>query len=219
MNKILSSLSVVVVACATTFSAYAQDIKGSAFAAEKKVAMCIGCHGITGYHTGFPEVHRVPKISGQGEKYIISALHAYKKGERKHPSMSGVAGSLSEQDIADVAAYYANSGVARTVPESAADGNAAAMALVAKGGCTSCHGANFSKPIDPTYPKIAGQHNDYLYVALKAYKTENVRQMGRGNPIMGGIAKQFSNDELKELANYVGSLQGELQTVQQSRFR
>jgi cytochrome c553 len=219
MNKVLSSLSVLVVACVTTVSAYAQDIKGNAFAGEKKIAMCIGCHGIKGYHTGFPEVHKVPKISGQSAKYIASALHAYKKGERRHPSMRGVVDTLSNQDIADLALYYSDNGPVQPTPEKAAGGSAKAMELVAKGGCTSCHGDSFSKPIDPSYPKIAGQYSDYLYVALKAYKTEGVPQIGRGNPIMAGVAKQFSNDELKELAEYVGSLPGELQTVQQSRFR
>ena len=66
---------------------------------------------------------------------------------------------------------------------------------------------------------IAGQYNDYLYVALKSYKAEGNPQVGRGNAIMGGVAKQFSNAELKELANYVGSLPGALKTVPQSRFR
>lgn len=219
MNKILPLLSALVVAGATHFYAKAQEVKGSALAAERKVAMCMGCHGILGYHTGFPEVHQVPKISGQGEMYILAALRAYKADERKHPSMSGVASTLSEQDMADVAAYYAHNGPAQKAPEAAVPGTARAMALVAKGNCTACHGANFSQPINPVFPKLAGQHSDYLYVALKAYKTEGVRQIGRTHPVMGGIAKQFSNDELKELANYIGSLQGELQTVQQSRFR
>lgn len=93
------------------------------------------------------------------------------------------------------------------------------MRLVAKGGCTACHGESFSAPIDPSYPKIAGQHSDYLFVALKAYKTEGNPLIGRSNAIMGGIAKQFSNNELKELANYIGGLHGELKTVPESRFR
>jgi len=90
---------------------------------------------------------------------------------------------------------------------------------VAKAGCTSCHGANFSKPISPTYPKIAGQHPDYLYVALKSYKTTDKPLIGRSQPIMGGIAAQFSNAELKVLAEYVGSLPGELQTIQRARVK
>jgi cytochrome c553 len=221
MNKFLSSLSALVVACVTTASVNAQEVKGDAQAGQAKVAMCIGCHGIKGYQASFPEIHKVPMISGQGAAYIISALNAYKKGERKHPTMRGIADSLTEKDIADVAAYYSTSGVVDGAPAlpKAADGSAKAMALVAKGACTSCHGESLNKPIDPSYPKIAGQHGDYLFVALKAYKAEGSSVVGRGNAIMGGIAKQFSNAELKELANYVSSLPGELKTVPQNRFK
>lgn len=87
--------------------ATAAEIVGDAKAATNKVAMCIGCHGIPGYKGTFPEVYQVPMLGGQSEKYIVSALNAYKKGDRNHPSMRGIAASLSDQDIADVAAYYA----------------------------------------------------------------------------------------------------------------
>ncbi len=83
------------------------DAGGNAKAADNKVAMCIGCHGIPGYKATFPEVYQVPMIGGQSAKYIESALNAYKKGERKNPSMRGIAAGLSDRDIADVAAYYA----------------------------------------------------------------------------------------------------------------
>ena len=221
MNQLLLSLSAFLVASVTVLSAHAQEIKGDAKAGEKKNAMCIGCHGIVGYQASFPEIHKVPKISGQGEKYIIAALNAYKKGERKHPTMRGVSVSLSDQDMADLAVFYANSGVdANAKPlEKVADGSAKAMELLAKGACLSCHGESLSKPIDPSYPKIAGQHSDYLFVALKAYKVDGNPQVGRGNAIMGGVAKQFTNAELKELANYIGRLPGELKTVPESRFR
>jgi cytochrome c553 len=86
--------------------AVAADIVGNPKAAAAKVEMCIGCHGIQGYKASFPEVFRVPMIGGQSAKYIESALQAYKKGDRRHPSMRGIATSLSDQDIADVAAYY-----------------------------------------------------------------------------------------------------------------
>jgi cytochrome c553 len=92
-------------------------------------------------------------------------------------------------------------------------------ALLTKGACNSCHGPNFSKPIDPSYPKIGGQHADYLYVALKAYKTDGNATVGRGNAIMAAQVKQFSLAELRQLANYVGSLPGELRTVKEGYFR
>ena len=221
MNLSLRSLTALLVASVTVLSAQAQDIKGDAAAGQKKNVMCIGCHGIAGYQASFPEIYKVPKISGQGEKYIVSSLNAYKKGERKHPSMRGIAVSLSDQDMADLAAFYSASGVdANAKPlEKAADGSAKAVELVAKGACSSCHGESLSKPIDPSYPKIAGQYSDYLFVALKAYKTEGNPQIGRGNAIMGGVAKQFSNAELKVMANYLGGLPGDLKTVPDSRFR
>lgn len=219
MNKILLSVASLLVACATTATAYAQGIKGDATAGSQKNALCIGCHGIKGYHISFPEVHQVPKIYGQGEGYIRAALLAYKTGERKHPSMRTLASSLSEQDIADLAAYFSGNGTGVTLPAAAAEGSAKAAELVTKGGCTSCHGANLSKPIDPAYPKIAGQHSDYLFVALRSYKTNDKPMIGRSHPIMGGVAKQFSNAELKVLADYVGSLPGEIQTIQRSRLK
>jgi len=93
------------------------------------------------------------------------------------------------------------------------------VALMQKGGCLGCHGESLSKPIDPSYPKIAGQHTDYLFVALKSYKTEGQSTWGRNNGVMAGIAKQFSNAELKEMAKYVSALPGELKTVPQDKFR
>jgi cytochrome c553 len=189
-------------------------------AIESKVAMCIGCHGIKGYQASFPEIHKVPMISGQGAKYIVAALTAYKKGERKHPTMRSIAGSMTEQDMADVAAYYEQHGKqAEVLPEQAAAAPADVAALLTKGACASCHGANFSKPIDGSYPKLAGQHGDYLYVALKAYQTVGNPQVGRGNAIMGGQVKQFSHAELKAMANYLATLPSELHTVPQSKFR
>lgn len=69
--------------------------------------MCLGCHNIPGYKTAFPSVYSVPKLDGQHAAYIVSALRAYKSGERRHPSMRAVAASLSDQDMADLAAFYA----------------------------------------------------------------------------------------------------------------
>lgn len=191
---------------------------GDAARGESKAAMCIGCHGIKGYQASFPEVHRVPMISGQNSGYIVAALQAYAKGERKHPTMKGIAASLTEQDMADLAAYYAGHAGAKA-PEQVAEAPAAVKALLDKGVCISCHGANFSKAISDAYPKIAGQHADYLYVALKSYQTEGNPQVGRNNAIMGGIAKQFTHAELKALAGYLGGQPGSLATVPQSRWR
>ncbi|QJE00563.1 c-type cytochrome [Massilia forsythiae] len=88
-------------------AAGAADIVANPKAAPNKIEQCIGCHGIPGYKAAFPEVFQVPMIGGQSARYIEAALQAYKKGDRKNLSMRGIAASLSDQDIADIAAYYA----------------------------------------------------------------------------------------------------------------
>lgn len=108
--KTLSALLVLAGTSAMLQPAAAAEIVGNAQAARAKIEMCIGCHGIPGYKATFPEVYQVPMIGGQSAKYIESALQAYKKGDRKHPSMRGIAASLTDQDIADVAAFYARQG-------------------------------------------------------------------------------------------------------------
>ncbi|MCE9657911.1 MAG: cytochrome c4 [Burkholderiales bacterium] len=200
---------------AVSTAASAQDAK----AGEKKVAMCIGCHNIPGYQASFPEIYKVPKIAGQNAKYIVSALNAYKKGDRKHPSMRAIATTLSDQDMADVAAYYEQ--LEKSAPAPAAPGEAPAeiAKLLAKANCESCHGKNYSMPIDPSYPKLAGQYADYLYVALKAYQTDHNPRVGRNNAIMMGMARPFTHAEIKALSKYLSSLPGELKSVQLPEFR
>lgn len=91
-------------ACAAVAPAHAAA--GDAEAAKGKLSMCVGCHGIPGYRTTFPEVYHVPKLGGQHPAYIVKALQAYKSGERSHPSMRGIAETLSDQDMADLSVYY-----------------------------------------------------------------------------------------------------------------
>jgi cytochrome c553 len=198
-------------------AAQAQDVA----AGQKKAAMCIGCHGIPGYQATFPQVHKVPMIAGQGAGYITAALNAYASGERKHPTMRGIAATLTEKDVADLSAFYEQQGKGnKAAPSEAAVAPPAAVAeLLTKGACASCHGANFNKPVAPNYPKVAGQHSDYLLVALKSYQQGGSPLAVRGNAIMAGQVKQFTPAELKQIASYLGSLPGELQTVPQSRFR
>lgn len=208
--------------------------QGRADQGQHKAAMCIGCHGIAGYQASFPEIHKVPMIAGQTAPYIVAALVAYKKGDRKHPTMRGVAESLSEQDMADLAAFYAGhaGGPKATAPAQVPPPVGLAAELIKKGNCASCHGANFSAPIDPSYPKLGGQHADYLYVALKAYATQGhsgsnstsganstTTMVGRSHAIMGAQVKPFSHVELRAMASYLASLPGELSTVSQPGFR
>jgi len=110
LKTYLSSL-VVVMSCAIAGPVAAADAAaaaGNVQNAKDKISMCIGCHGIPGYKASFPELYHVPMIAGQNAKYIEAALNEYKKGARSHPTMDAIAGSLSDQDIADLAAYYSN---------------------------------------------------------------------------------------------------------------
>jgi cytochrome c553 len=219
MIRAASTLALAAAIAAVAPAARAQN----AAAGEKKAAMCIGCHGIPGYQSSFPEVYRVPKIAGQNAKFIAAALAAYKKGERRHPSMRGVAGSLTDQDMADLAAFYEKYGEASVKTVAAAGAlpapTAEVDALLKKGACASCHGDNYSKPIDPTYPKIGGQYGEYLYAALKAYRTEGNPNVGRAHPIMTAQVKQFSLTELKAMSKYIGSLPTEMRVVPMNYFR
>lgn len=199
----------------------AQDLQGDPAAGEKKAASCIGCHGIPGYQASFPEVHKVPMISGQSEGYLVAALKGYAKGDRKHPTMRAIAGSLTDQDMADLGAFYnQHTRSLAAAPEAPAkEPPQAVAALLVKGACAGCHGANFSKPASSVIPKLAGQHADYLYVALKSYQTLGNPNIGRNNGSMMGMVQSYSPSELRLLANYMATLPGELRVVPQSRFR
>ncbi len=100
-NKLLSAIGL-----AAALLPLAAAAQGNADAGKTKISMCIGCHAIPGYKSSFPSVYQVPMIAGQSGPYIAAALQAYKKGDRSHPTMRAIAGSLSDADIADLAAYY-----------------------------------------------------------------------------------------------------------------
>ncbi|MFT3857285.1 MAG: c-type cytochrome [Aquabacterium sp.] len=222
LHLLYKNLGLLTLASLLATGAQAQDVKpaGGGVAVQSKVAMCIGCHGIVGYQASFPEIHMVPMISGQNAKYIAAALEAYRKGDRKHPTMQGVAGSLTDQDISEISAFYEVNG--KDVPPAAHKAEPPSpeiQALLTKGNCLACHGEGLNKPIDAAYPKLAGQHGDYLYVALKSYQTSNNPKVGRSNPIMGAQVKLFTRPELKQLATYIASLPGDLKTVPQPKLR
>ncbi len=230
MNNAFSMLPLLLALAGVGTAAQAQaPAAGDAARGATKAAMCIGCHGIVGYQATFPEVYKVPMIAGQGAKYIVASLVAYQKGDRKHPTMRGIAASLTEQDMTDLGAFYeqqgkgvgtpAPSALATPVPDALKDRMAA---------CVACHGANFSAPLDPAYPRLAGQHADYLYATLKSYHTDGNPHLGRSNATMRAQVVQeadgkkkltFTNAELKQVAQYLSALPGDLRVVPQSRFR
>jgi cytochrome c553 len=199
--------------------ASAQELKGNPAEGARKNAMCIGCHGIVGYQANFPQVYRVPMISGQNGKYIAAALTEYRQGQRKHPTMRSVAGSLNDQDIADLAAYYEVHGKqegAAAVPAQLELPTALAAKVAA---CTACHGANFNNTTDGGNPRLAGQHADYLKVALKSYKTTGNALMGRGNATMVGMAATLNDTDIQQIAEFLSGLPSDLKVVPQSKFR
>ncbi len=111
MTMKISRLILSAAACSLAVAALPSNAAeaGDPVAGKGKTAMCAGCHGIEGYRTAFPEVYSVPKIGGQHAAYIVKALQGYKSGTRSHPSMRAIAASLSDKDMADLAAYYASS--------------------------------------------------------------------------------------------------------------
>jgi len=108
----LKTLAACVAALAVSSPAFGQPgATGNAEVGSQKVQMCQGCHGIPGWRTAYPEVYRVPKIAGQHQAYLVKALQEYKSGARTHPSMRAIASSLSDSDMANIAAYYAQLGL------------------------------------------------------------------------------------------------------------
>ena len=203
-------------------SAHMQVHAQDAAAGQQNAAQCVGCHGIPGYQSSFPEIYRVPKVAGQNAAYIVAALTAYKKGERKHPTMVGIGKGLTDQQMADLGAFYENLGASlvKPVSDSAPPAPPAAVAeLLTKGACVSCHGANFNKPVVPAYPKLAGQHVDYLYASLRSYGVEGNPHVGRANAVMSGQVKPYKRAELKAMADYLATLPGDLRVVNNPKFK
>ena len=150
---------------------------------------CTFCHGIKDYTVPYPTMH-VPLVGGQHAAYIIAALKEYAKGDRDFPTMHAQAASLTDQQIRDIAAWFASVG-----PTPApTDGNAKAPSFATT--CASCHGAK-GVSTSPQYPSLAGQKSDYLLRALQEYKSGK-----RKNAIMNGMASGLSLTQMKKLADY-----------------
>ncbi len=178
---------------------------GDIAAGKSKFATCAGCHAIPGYTNAYPTYH-VPRLGGQHADYIIAALKAYQSGERKHPTMHANAFSLDEQAMQDISAYLASFPAAAAPYPVQGDATAGKAKSVT---CAACHGADGNGNIS-LYPRLAGQHQDYLRKALGDYQSG-----ARKNPIMGGMAKPLSSQDVADLASYFASQPKGLVTVQQ----
>ena len=211
------------------FAARAQDAKpGDVVAGEKKIAMCEGCHNLPRYQASFPEIYKVPMIAGQNAKYIATALAGYRKGERKHPTMRAIAGSLSDQDIADVAAYYAQLGSPaarrprpRRPPRQRRRTRRAAGRRAADQGQLRLVPRQQLQRADRPVVSEAGRPARRLPVRRAEGLPDRPQpgHVGRNNAIMMGMARPFTQPEIKAIAAYLGSLPGDLKTVEQPRFR
>lgn len=170
----------------------AQTQPGNAARGEKLSYTCLGCHGIEGYRNAYPD-YSVPRLRGQHPQYIVAALKEYRNGQRSFFTMHAQASELSDQDMADIAAYFAGHPLTSTGRPASSVPPPAAL-------CVSCHGAD-GVGITPTYPTLAGQHEDYLVQALEEY-----RDGQRKNPIMAGFAKTLKASDISVIARYFSSL-------------
>jgi cytochrome c553 len=198
-------VSLTLLALGVSFAANAQDpqaFNGDAKRGHALSYTCLGCHGVANYKNVYP-TYSVPKLHGQRPEYLVAALKAYKSGERSHGTMHAQASSMSEQDMADIAAYLAGPNV---LTESKSDVPATARPKASEV-CLACHGTN-GVGITADYPTIAGQHDDYLERALHDYQ-----KGGRKNAIMGGMAATLKPEDIKELAAYYSRQKPALQTV------
>ncbi len=160
---------------------------------------CLGCHGIAGYRNAYPS-YRVPKLAGQHAEYLAIGLTGYQSDGRGHPTMRAQAAGLSDADVKDLAAYFSAQGELES-------GNAATGERIARGAekavvCAACHGANGVSEM-PTWPTLAGQHEDYLKQALTQY------QLGtRTDPVMAGQVIDLTEDDIEDLAAYFAAQPG-----------
>lgn len=195
-------------------SVLAQDIKANPVAGRSKNALCIGCHGIEGYRVAFPALYTVPMIAGQNSKYIENALKAYKNGERTHPTMRSIAASLTEQDMADLAAYYASFKKHTALIPAQFDESDHTVAVnnalnaLKNNNCAACHGADYAQSIDGSIPSLAGQHADYLIQALRQYQAGDHKKalLARKHPSMTATAKQLNRSQIEAIAAYLSKL-------------
>jgi cytochrome c553 len=157
---------------------------------------CLGCHGIEGYRNAYPS-YRVPKLGGQKASYLINALTGYRDGTRPHPTMQAQATSLSNLEIQDVAAYLSSIGGVTV----AAGGDSTA-GIDATSTCVACHGQN-GISLSPTWPTLAGQHEDYLVHAMNQY-----RDGTRTDPVMSPMAAALTEDDVLLLARFYSRLSG-----------
>ena len=187
----LARLIAIGVLTLTTLFAHAGDAERG----RELAYTCMGCHGIENYKNAYPK-YSVPKLGGQNAAYIVTALQEYAAGDRWHPTMKGYASTLSAEDRADLAAWFA-----AVAPSDASEVQVGAPPEKAAA-CVACHGTN-GKGTTPDYPDIGGQYADYLAQALNDYRLGK-----RKNAIMAPFAQQLSRDDIDAIADYFSKQSG-----------
>jgi cytochrome c553 len=210
MARSRSGALTVAVACAALAgtASFAQNapLKGDPQRGKAISNTCLGCHGIEGYRNAYPD-YSVPRLRGQFPEYLLSALEEYKNGQRTYITMHAQAADMSEQDMADIAAYFAGKPLVRATTPASAHPPPAAAAV-----CVACHGAD-GVGVVPQYPSLAGQHADYLAQALREYQNGE-----RKNPVMVGMAAQVKPQDIDVVAEYYASLRPALKTLPRPYF-
>lgn len=177
------------------------SLEGDPARGETLAYTCGGCHGIPGYQNVYP-TYDVPKLGGQNADYIEIALQGYRRGTRPHPTMQAQASSLSDQDIADIAAYIAS---IEGEPETGTSAASPAMAQAGRqssNACQPCHGTGGIAE-SPQWPNLAGQHAGYLREAMNQYRLGH-----RMDPIMGPMMSTLDGATIEELAAYYSAQPG-----------
>lgn len=181
---------------------------GDAEAGQRKAAVCAACHGVDGNSV----VPNWPKIAGQHSAYLERQVGLIKSGSRPVPEMAGIVINLSDQDMADLAAYY--SGQARTAGLTDEALLASGELLYRAGNsetdipaCTSCHGpAGEGNPLSG-YPALAGQHSVYSEKMLKGFRTgQTWGDDDASSKIMTAVTKRLTDDEIKAVSSYIQGL-------------
>ena len=178
---------------------------GDAASGQGKVAVCSGCHGADGNSM----IPSFPKLAGQGEVYLVNQLKDIRDGARNVPQMMGILTGRTDQDLADMAAFYSTQKVTvgATNPDLLDLGSQIYRAGIAEKGvaaCTACHSPTGAGNAQAGFPAVGGQHADYLISQLKAYRTET-RTNGQAK-LMQQVAALLSDKEIEAVASYMQGL-------------
>ena len=165
---------------------------------RKLAYTCHGCHGIESYRNAYPN-YSVPRLGGQNADYIEVALQGYRRGTRGHETMQAQAASLTDQDIADVAAYFSGLAGEPSTGKISHDALKVEAGKQKAAACVQCHGAE-GVAAAPQWPNLAGQHESYLLQALTQYKSGERKDM-----IMNPMVAPLDEAAIEELAAYFAS--------------